>query len=701
MRFEGIACAGFVAAAFAAAVAACSSEPGAASPPVPDAGVVLPPVPPPPPDDGGTDAAPDVPATPRTFVALYVVGSDLEDNVINSTARQPDEEYDLPAGTLSPYGAGSDDFREIVEAYKALSTEQQKSLGFLVGFGGARKASWRGIRYADIDCLVADAADDIFGNHTCYSFKDETANMASAATLEAFLARAKTESAGYDKKILDLWNHGGAYKGIGTDTNQVTYDIVTLPELQAALTGSGTTWDILGMDACLMATLEVAVVAKPFAKYFVASEETEPGHGWDYKRIIDFLGKNSSATPQDVGKAIVDSLLDGTAARLSPATQARADYPHSRTGAKTLSVVDLSKVDDVVSKLDTLVNGIGTSFAVALQAFQETQNFGNVKKNGVEYSIDVKHFAQRVAAINSALASEAAALSTAVDAAVTYKRNDGVTPDANGLAIYTPLNTKFWNYYNSQSFVSAPWMLYLGNFVNNGTADTSKPSLGTETDNGVSRSIDFSDDKGIERAYVVLLEATGNPDVFNAWGMKDAPISASTAGNLGHTYTIDKWNGSWLSLCNGACTGSNGVHVPAFFAQKLPNGNVIYEAEAAVRATGQPPSSAQDVVVRIVVSPANTVVDAWYVPYLQVGNEVILEKEQLKPGQGLTVAFYHVSIDVASDTETYVLGPDLALSAAPQWGYGPLSATLSSLYYVLVAEDFRGNSQNSTVFSVQ
>jgi hypothetical protein len=48
-----------------------------------------------------------------------------------------------------------------------------------------------------------------------------------------------------------------------------------------------------------------------------------------------------------------------------------------------------------------------------------------------------------------------------------------------------------------------------------------------------------------------------------------------------------------------------------------------------------------------------------------------------------------------------VLGPDLALSAAPQWGYGPLSATLSSLYYVLVAEDFRGNSQNSTVFSVQ
>lgn len=48
-----------------------------------------------------------------------------------------------------------------------------------------------------------------------------------------------------------------------------------------------------------------------------------------------------------------------------------------------------------------------------------------------------------------------------------------------------------------------------------------------------------------------------------------------------------------------------------------------------------------------------------------------------------------------------MLTPDLALGAAPQWSYRPLSATLSSLFYVLVAEDLKGNSENSSVFQVQ
>jgi hypothetical protein len=91
--------------------------------------------------------------------------------------------------------------------------------------------------------------------------------------------------------------------------------------------------------------------------------------------------------------------------------------------------------------------------------------------------------------------------------------------------------------------------------VNRQLLGTASIPAGTETDNGASRSIDFSDDKGIESAYVVFVEATGNPDVFNVWGAKEAPMVASTAGNLGHTYTVDKWNGSWPWLCDGACTG--------------------------------------------------------------------------------------------------------------------------------------------------
>jgi len=51
--------------------------------------------------------------------------------------------------------------------------------------------------------------------------------------------------------------------------------------------------DVLGMDACLMSTLEVAYECRADARVVVGSEELEPAAGWPYEEILTDL----NATP--------------------------------------------------------------------------------------------------------------------------------------------------------------------------------------------------------------------------------------------------------------------------------------------------------------------------------------------------------------------------------------------------------------------
>lgn len=64
---------------------------------------------------------------------------------------------------------------------------------------------------------------------------------------------------------------------------------------------------ILGFDACLMASAEVAFTVSPYADYLIASQEVEPGNGWNYS-FLGTIQKDSNVT--DIGKNIIDSYSD-------------------------------------------------------------------------------------------------------------------------------------------------------------------------------------------------------------------------------------------------------------------------------------------------------------------------------------------------------------------------------------------------------
>ena len=67
--------------------------------------------------------------------------------------------------------------------------------------------------------------------------------------------------------------------------------------------------DILGMDACLMNMMEVAYQMRDVAEFSVGSEESEPGEGWPYDRILKALAAKPTMTPEELSKTIVSQYL--------------------------------------------------------------------------------------------------------------------------------------------------------------------------------------------------------------------------------------------------------------------------------------------------------------------------------------------------------------------------------------------------------
>ena len=67
--------------------------------------------------------------------------------------------------------------------------------------------------------------------------------------------------------------------------------------------------DVLGMDACLMSMVEVAYQLKTTADYMVGSEETEPGEGWPYDRILKALAAKPAMSPAELSAVVVKEYL--------------------------------------------------------------------------------------------------------------------------------------------------------------------------------------------------------------------------------------------------------------------------------------------------------------------------------------------------------------------------------------------------------
>ena len=68
--------------------------------------------------------------------------------------------------------------------------------------------------------------------------------------------------------------------------------------------------ELIGMDACLMSQLEVFTVLQPYARYAVASQETEPALGWAYTGLLGRAGQRTRHGRRQTGRSIVDTYIE-------------------------------------------------------------------------------------------------------------------------------------------------------------------------------------------------------------------------------------------------------------------------------------------------------------------------------------------------------------------------------------------------------
>ena len=136
------------------------------------------------------------------------------------------------------------------------------------------------------------------------------------------------------------------WTGVGPDDTDGE-DILTLPEIRSGIADGLAevgldSVDLLGFDACLMATFEVATQVQDLADVMVASEELEPGHGWDFSSLEILRDR------RDVGAAgLAVEFIDTYAAQAAEAG----------TGIDiTLSALDLAEIAQLEEALDELAN---------------------------------------------------------------------------------------------------------------------------------------------------------------------------------------------------------------------------------------------------------------------------------------------------------------------------------------------------------
>ena len=266
--------------------------------------------------------------------------------------------------------------------------------------------------------------------------EQDTENMGDAQTLSDFLRFADTNYPA-EKVAVVFWNHGGGSVGGAAFDELHGLDSLDLEEMYQAFDAvwpadaDAPALEMVGFDTCLMATIDVAAVFQNFAKYLVASEELEPGNGWNYTGWLDALAEKPEMDGDDLGIAICSAYYSGCEAA---GTEEQA----------TLSVTDLTKLTPLLQAYESFGQEALVSaakdpafFAQLGRAAAQSENYGgNTREQGYTNMVDLGHLARQTAW----MLPSAQAVSDALEECIVYQVNGVYRAEATGLSCYYSYN---------------------------------------------------------------------------------------------------------------------------------------------------------------------------------------------------------------------------------------------------------------------
>lgn len=288
-------------------------------------------------------------------------------------------------------------------------------------------------------------------------------NTGDPETLASFVETAVTAYPAENYALL-LWDHGGGWLGMGADETDGE-DPLELDEIAAGIdAGLAATGvdklDMIGFDACLMATYEVVSTLAPYADYMVASEEVEPGHGWNYGQLAVLQDDPETDAP-----TLASAMLEGYS------EQAVEEGTESDI---TLGILDLAGVDDLQAAMsdvaDAYIDDPGAYTPELASAQQDVLEFGRDPDPAYStYQIDLGGFLTNLAESGDGeLAARATAAIDALDAMVVEHVAGPATSESTGLSIYfPPLQSYFYDDYLALEGVPT-WPATLAEFFTSG-----------------------------------------------------------------------------------------------------------------------------------------------------------------------------------------------------------------------------------------
>ncbi len=249
-----------------------------------------------------------------------------------------------------------------------------------------------------------------------------------------------------DHKILILWDHGGGVGGFGVDS--IFSSGLSLSEIREAFesvytpSASRPAYDIIGFDACLMASSEVAQTLDGFGKYLVASEEIEPGEGWNYPVWLQAMTDDPTMNAAQVGRAMADSYMDFYMAYNVNLGELIGNQE------VTMSVTDIHKASQAYSAYCDLCEAQLKDAASDMSVLADIgRKAGNSTRFG-SYIYDIANTVDLggyMDLLDDTYPDEAQRVRTLLKEAVLYHRESEGLADAQGLSVYVPIETSNFN----------------------------------------------------------------------------------------------------------------------------------------------------------------------------------------------------------------------------------------------------------------
>jgi hypothetical protein len=399
-------------------------------------------------------------------------------------------------------------------------------------------------------------------------------NTGDPNVLAAFISESiKAYPAAHYSLIIS--DHGASWPGVGGDES-ADHDSLTLAELDQAI-GAGLQeagvdkLDLLGFDACLMATFEVASTMAAHADRLVASQELEPGHGWDYTSLE---AAYRGASVDELGSAIIEGFNN----------QALASGTENDI---TLSLIDLENfgaVDEAVTAFSAALTDRVQDVAPTVgRTLAQTLGFGtNPDPRYDTHMKDLGILAGEISVDALDVADEADAVVRAINDVVLDKVAGQATRGATGLSIYFPPNDGYYDPDYAAVAERTGWADFLTTYYGAG-GDIDPGSLPDFISNDAS--VEFADggiyvtgafgagaEQNIAESYLYygILQSDGS-----IWyiGEKPAVVSTDGSGTAGAYYNLGALSISdgedtelaYLAYSQDESAGTASIDVPVYY----------------------------------------------------------------------------------------------------------------------------------------